>query len=240
MVKTFLHSGKLGDIIWALPVIKYLGGGKLYIKPNEWDGAELKLSLESALSIISLLNEQEYIHGAEMYGGQRIDYDLNQFRNVIFRYPGITISQSVFLGLGITDNVSEYLNTPWLKVDKDPNVIDKIVVSRTGRYLSGREHINKFYLILKERGLSKHGVFVGSESEYESFENIYKTEIPYYKTSSILDLAKVVSASKFYVGNENLTNAINEGLKKVSFLERNLNPPAQSFCIFNRPDQFII
>ena len=31
MVKTFLHSGDLGDIIYSLPTIRKLGGGILYL-----------------------------------------------------------------------------------------------------------------------------------------------------------------------------------------------------------------
>lgn len=34
MAKTFKHSGDLGDIIFALPAVRALGGGILYLDPD--------------------------------------------------------------------------------------------------------------------------------------------------------------------------------------------------------------
>jgi ADP-heptose:LPS heptosyltransferase len=236
----FLHSGKLGDIIWALPAIKHLGGGTLYLRINEIDHGpnEIKLTEEGAQSISALLKTQPYIHDVKIHTDEKIDYDLNLFRRFIFAVPEITIAESVFMGLGIRGNHEEKLDEPWILVDKDTNVLNKIVISRTNRYRNSE--INPFYLKLKDRNISKHGIFVGSIEEYEKFEEVYRTGIEYYPTPTILDLARVIAASKFYVGNENLANALNESMKKTSFLENNKNPIGQFFCYFNRPDLFLI
>ena len=236
----FLHSGKLGDIVWAMPTIQYLGGGTLYLKIDEIDFGinEIKLTESSAYSIMSFLKSQDYIHDVKIYKNESIDYDLDQFRRYIFNIPQITIAESVFMGLGIRGNHEEKLDEPWISVDKDLNVLNKIVISRTNRYHKGE--INPFYLKLKEKNISKHGIFVGSTEEYEKFEEVYRTGIEYYSTPTILDLAKAIAASKFYVGNENLANALNESMKKTSFLENNKNPIGQFFCYFNRPDLFLI
>jgi hypothetical protein len=146
----------------------------------------------------------------------------------------------VFLGLGIRGNHEEKLDEPWITVDKDARVLNKIVISRTGRYQAGNDQINPFYLKLKERNISKHGIFVGSLNEYEKFEEVYRTGIEYYPTPTILDLARAIAACKFYVGNENLANALNESMKKTSFLENNKSSLGQFFCYFNRPDLFLI
>ena len=242
MVNTFLHSGKLGDIIWALPAIKHLGGGVLYLRTGVVDTGpnEVMLTNEGAESIIPLLKTQEYIHDVKIYNGEEITYNLDLFRRFIFTVPEITISESVFLGLGIRGNHEEKLDEPWITVEKDERVLNKIVISRTGRYQSGNSQINPFYLKLKERNIAKHGIFVGSLNEYEKFEETYRTGIEYYPTPTILDLAKAIAACKFYVGNENLANALNESMKKTSFLESNKNPVGQFFCYFNRPDLFLI
>ena len=240
MTINFLHSGKLGDIIWALPAIKHLGGGTLYLRIGEIDHGpnEIKLTEEGAHSISALLKTQPYIHDVKIYDNEHIDYDLNLFRRFIFAVPEITIAESVFMGLGIRGNHEEKLDEPWISVDKDLNVLNKIVISRTNRYHKGE--INPFYLKLKEKNISKHGIFVGSTEEYGKFEEVYRTGIEYYSTPTILDLAKAIAASKFYVGNENLANALNESMKKTSFLENNKNPIGQFFCYFNRPDLFLI
>ena len=242
MVNTFLHSGKLGDIVWALPAIKHLGGGILYLRTGIVDAGpnEVMLTNEGAESIISLLKAQEYIHDVKIYNGEEIRYNLDLFRRFIFTVPEITISESVFLGLGIRGNHEEKLDEPWITVEKDERVLNKIVISRTGRYQAGNNQVNPFYLRLKERNISKHGIFVGSLTEYEKFEEVYHTGIEYYPTPTILDLAKAIAACKFYVGNENLANALNESMKKTSFLENNKNPIGQHFCYFKRPDLFLI
>ena len=242
MVNTFLHSGKLGDIIWALPAIKHLGGGVLYLRTGVVDTGpnEVMLTNEGAESIIPLLKSQEYIHDVKIHNGEEITHNLDLFRRFIFAVPEITISESVFMGLGIRGNHEAKLDEPWITVDKDERVLNKIVISRTGRYQSGNSQINPFYLKLKDRNISKHGIFVGSLDEYEKFEEVYRTGIEYYPTPTILDLAKAIAACKFYVGNENLANALNESMKKTSFLESNKNPVGQFFCYFNRPDLFLI
>ena len=236
----FLHSGKLGDIVWAMPTIQYLGGGTLYLKIDEIDFGinEIKLTESSAYSIMSFLKSQDYIHDVKIYKNESIDYDLDQFRRYIFNIPQITIAESVLLGQGIRGNHEEKLSRPWVSVDKDENVLNKIIISRTSRYHTNE--VNSFYFKLKERNLSKHGVFVGLPEEYEKFEKTYRTGIEYYSTPTVLDLAKAIAASKFFVGNENLANALNESMKKISFLERNTNPVGQFFCYFNRPDLFFI
>ncbi len=106
MVNTFLHSGKLGDIIWALPAIKHLGGGILYLRINQIDPGpnEVMLTKEGAESIITLLKTQEYIHDVKIYSGEEITHNLDLFRRYIFAVPEITIAESVFLGLGIRGN----------------------------------------------------------------------------------------------------------------------------------------
>jgi hypothetical protein len=186
------------------------------------------------------LKTQEYIHDVKIYNGEEIKHNLDLFRRFIFNVPEITIAESVFLGLGIRGNHEEKLDEPWITVDKDARVLNKIVISRTGRYQAGNDQMNPFYLRLKERNLSKHGIFVGSLNEYEKFEEVYRTGIEYYPTPTILDLARAIAACKFYVGNENLANALNESMKKTSFLENNKSPIGQFFCQFNRPDLFLI
>jgi hypothetical protein len=198
------------------------------------------LTNEGAESIIPLLKTQEYIHDVKIYNGEEIRHNLDLFRRFIFNVPEITIAESVFLGLGIRGNHEEKLDEPWITVDKDARVLNKIVISRTGRYQAGNDQINPFYLKLKERNISKHGIFVGSLNEYEKFEEVYRTGIEYYPTPTILDLARAISACKFYVGNENLANALNESMKKTSFLENNKSSLGQFFCYFNRPDLFLI
>jgi hypothetical protein len=242
MVNTFLHSGKLGDIVWAMPTIKYLGGGVLYLKIGEVDPGpnEIKLTESGAYNIMSFLKSQEYIHDVKIYNGEEINHDLNAFRRYIFNIPEITIAESVFLGQNIRGNHEEKLDESWISVEKDQRLLNKIIISRTTRYMQGNSKVNNFYLQLKERNIRKHGVFVGTQEEYIAFEETYDTGIEYYPTETVLDLAKAISAGQMFVGNENLANAINEGMKKITFLENNKSPLGYHFCLFKRPNLFLI
>ena len=58
MVNTFLHSGKLGDIIWALPAIKHLGGGILYLRTGIAKNEIIRLTTTSVKNIFSNTNLQ--------------------------------------------------------------------------------------------------------------------------------------------------------------------------------------
>lgn len=240
-IKTFSHSGKLGDIIWSLPFIRFLGGGNLYLKINQYDQGsnEIKLTQETADSILSLLRCQPYLNDVQIYNGESIDYDLDKFRTKIFQVK-TSIAGSFFhaFDLGHIDFEHE-LDIPWLEVEPDLQFKNKIVISRTSRYLTGNPEVNPFYIFLRDRNISRHGVFLGTEKEHRKFQELHDISIEWHQTETVLEAARIIAASKFYVGNENLINAINESLKKTSFLENQKNF-ASHFCLFNRPDLFII
>ena len=70
-MKTYKHSGDLGDIIFSLPVISSNGKGILYLDPNggekeplvSWSNYDkTKLTKESIDKIKPLLEQQDYIH----------------------------------------------------------------------------------------------------------------------------------------------------------------------------------
>jgi len=238
MVLNFLHSGKMGDLIFSLPLIKQLGGGNLYLKLNEWDAGanfgagEFKLTDQTYKLMLSLLESQPYIKQVAIFNNDPIHYDLNWFRESVD--SSYTLAQSYFVALGFNDYSA--IRSSWLTVEPNTAFNDKIVISRTNRYLVGRPEINGFYTHLKSRNLSKQGVYLGTDEEYENFERLYDTGIKHHKIQSLLEAASIIAACKYYTGNENVFNAIAEGLKKITFLECNNN----NYCIYERPDQFLI
>ena len=238
MVKTFMHSGKMGDIIWALPFIKYQGGGKLYLHINQKDpnNGENKLGEESANRLITLINTQDYVEAEVSWTGkEKVDFNLDKFRDVIYSC-GKSIAESYFVAFGIKDNYTKFLSRPWLKI---PNYEyhGKIVVRGTKRYLP--TPTNPFYNHLVRSGLDDNGLFVGHKEEHQVFCNMYDSGVTWANTYSILDLAKIIAGASLFAGNENLANAINEGLKKTAFLESQKNNENMN-CFFLRPNLFII
>ena len=238
MVKTFMHSGKMGDIIWALPFIKYQGGGKLYLHLNQRDpnNNENKLGEDSANKLITLLNTQDYVEAEVSWTGkEEVDFNLDKFRDVIYSC-GKSIAESYFVAFNVKDDYSKFLSQPWLKI---PNheYHGKVIVSRTRRYLPPPR--NPFYNHLVKSGLDSNGVFLGLKEEHEVFCSMYESNVDWSNTYTILDLAKIIAGASLFAGNENLVNAINEGLKKTAFLESQKNEEKNN-CFFLRPNLFII
>src|SRR5437763_17035927 len=90
-VKTFKHSGELGDVIHALPTVRALGGGILYLDPEggekEWivkepdkNRTRLKFNAAAIDSVRPLLLLQEYIQEVRCWNGEAVDYNLDRFR----------------------------------------------------------------------------------------------------------------------------------------------------------------
>jgi hypothetical protein len=61
MMMTFKHNGKIGDILYSLPLIKAMGGGILWI-PEASHESECMFS-----SMYSLLMQQPYLVDVKQY-----------------------------------------------------------------------------------------------------------------------------------------------------------------------------
>jgi hypothetical protein len=84
-VALFCQLGKLGDVVWALPFIKEMGGAEtIYFSENGLKDFTIK-DIEF---IKPLLEFQSYIKDVKIWEQESIDFDLSNF-------------QSLFLGLGV-------------------------------------------------------------------------------------------------------------------------------------------
>ncbi|HEX4792935.1 MAG TPA: hypothetical protein VH370_04035, partial [Humisphaera sp.] len=88
MTKTFKHSGNLSEIIFALPTIRALGGGILYLDPAGGESEPLvkqpqklrsrtRLDADSIESLRPLLALQEYIVEVRNWSGENVDFNLD-------------------------------------------------------------------------------------------------------------------------------------------------------------------
>ena len=81
--KKFYICGELGDIIYSLPSIKYLGGGNLYIGGQFDEFPNYKVLDENLVNQLSeILLQQPYIKN--VYYSETLPdgaIDLNQFKN---------------------------------------------------------------------------------------------------------------------------------------------------------------
>ena len=220
---SFLHSGHLGDLIYALPVIKELAKDHdchFYIQANKKmlleyykhpagrvfiDDRMLKLFLP-------LMREQKFIHKVEKYNNQPIDINFDIFRelpvNIHFNSP-----RWYFHIAGIQVDLTD----PYLNVEPHDKIKNKIVIHRTFR------HRNQF---INYKFLENYNdlVFIGTKDEYEDLKLDIKN-LDIYECVDYLDMARVIKASKFFIGNQSVAYPMAEALKVPRILEAEPNFP---------------
>ena len=220
---TFLHSGHLGDLIYALPVIKELAKDHechFYIQSNKKIPVEYYKHPAGGVYIddrmlnlfLPLMKKQKFIHKVEKYDNQEIDINFDIFRtlpvNIHFNSP-----RWYFHITGIQVDLTD----PYLDVEPHGKVINKIVIHRTFR------HRNQFinYKFLKDY---KDLIFIGTKDEYKDLkQDVQNLEL--YDCKDYLDMAKVIRACKFFIGNQSVAYPIAEALKVPRILEAEPNFP---------------
>jgi hypothetical protein len=213
MSKTFKHSGDLGDIIFSLPAVRALGGGVLYLDPDGGLSSPLvqfagkqrtKLNAAAIEFIKPLLLKQPYIEDVRHWDGQGIDYDLDEFRRHV-QFNNLSDSHLAAFGLASGER-----DRAWLTID-DPILIEgrTIVISRSVRYQGN--HVFWENELPKIKDMS---VFVGYPKDHEIFVYTFGHDVMFYQTPDVLTLARVISGSLQFIGNQGFPHAVAEGMKK--------------------------
>jgi hypothetical protein len=215
----FKHFGLLGDIIYAIPAMKALAGGKniyLHLQVNQPSlykrsmkhANQGKILTEKNVAMLApLLISQPGFAACDILSGQQVDYDLDEFRKYPFDYNSNHICRWYFHMYGITAD----LGKPWLTVKPDERFRDTIVISRSFRYRApgiSYDFLQAF----------PHLCFVGMKEEYEDL----KRSIPaleYKPIDNFLELAQVIAGCKFFIGNQSFPFALAEALKVHRALE---------------------
>lgn len=217
----FKHSGDWGDIIYSLPAIRAMGGGRLLLAAVKW--SRQAMTGENIKLIAPLLELQPYISEVVSLGKEKdyVDLDLWRDRQVLLYAYAKTLADRHLESLGLTAKETE---TRWLE-PVDPVRVAKVVINRTERYRNSmfpwRTVTDKY---------RDDAVFIGLKKEYEDFCTNCGY-VPYYKTETFLDAAKVMSGADLFIGNQSCCFAIAEGLKLNVIQETYLEAPD---CIFRR------
>lgn len=218
----FKHSGNLGDIIAALPVIQTLGGGELYIstKPiNNWSGGRSSITERYIEQIRPLLETQNYITSVKVWNEENYDYDLDSWRLGKFDVRTTNLAE---MQLKLFDLLFD-LSKPWLNIDSVdmfssldslPHVEYKkeIIISRTLRYQNELFPWDDILTLFPIRNI----LFVGMEDEYAAFKH---NEIEFHKARDILELTSIIKGCKLFIGNQSLSWWLAEALKVDRWLE---------------------
>jgi len=232
---TFYHSGDFGDVIYALPTIRALGGGHLFIGPNTRYATRLKMTPEVVEIIAPILRLQPYVYSVQFSPQIKTTYDLNRFRDYLMLEPTLLSRGEKRLNLAEAHLLTFRLPLdecyrPWLVTDKPEIIPDRpVLMHRSARW---RSTTFPWAAVMKEHG--EHAAFVGLEQEYLDFVKDWGF-IPYAKTNNFLELARLIAGCRLYIGNQSLPYALCAGMHKDSLLEV---WPEGPNCFFPRKNAF--
>lgn len=233
--KVFHHSLDQGDLVYGMAAMKALGGGALFISPENkfpfpLNSRWARMGGEAATvdNLRPLIEAQDYVVSCRYTHGTPFstDYDLNRFR-IPWRNRSAKDYDSI-LKLHCDAFNLPLPTGPWLTV-KDPIVVPErpIVVSRTARYQNDS--------FPWDRLCAKYGdqmVFVGTSQEAEVFQGFApEKKVPHYPTKDALELARYIAGAKLCIMNQSLPLAIAHGLHKWVLVE---TWPLNSNCVIHR------
>jgi hypothetical protein len=247
-MRTYKHSGTLGDLIYSLYIVKKMGGGLFNVAienlercvkkygylPEHIDNQHRgRFTQQDFNMLLPLLKRQNYITGIASWkhGMAEPDVDLDRFRGVLFREFEGNYIEAYHRTFGLPFSIQDY-DTPWL--ESDPIKIAPIVVSRTARYRDPNGTAI-WTSIVKDVDLPNNGVFVGTEVEHKDFTSTVGVDIPYYKVNDFLELSNIVAGAELVMANQNFVYSLAMGLGKDSILETmKMKPLLQNECFFPR------
>jgi hypothetical protein len=233
----FKHSGAVGDLIYALPTIKALGGGILYlscedsdfldmqekypvgkypIKITKIDGTRTAFSQKTVDDLYPLLIKQDYLVDVKLWEGQKYTHDMNEWR-VKGKKGNLCIRQAEVWQVKVA------WHRKWLHAKS--HRIAPYIFARSPRH---RNLKFPWKTILDAH--ASEAVFVGLPKEHENFEKKVG-KIPYFPTANFLELAEIIAGCDLFIGNQSAPYAIAEALKANTLQETSLQVPD---CIFPR------
>ena len=222
---SFLHYGHLGDIINSLPIIKEISKTKkcsLYIQKNKLipedvlsknhPSGSVFLTEKSILKLLPLLRNQNYLKDVDIYSEQKIDIDLNFFRELPLNFNIDSVRWYSHLTGCHPDLSGSYLD-----VKPHENFKNFIVIMRSLRRQN--KHINYSFL-----SSYKNILFLGLSDEFNDLKRKIDN-LEHYESKDFLELAMIIKNAKLFIGNLSFGYALAEAIKVPRLLESAPNFP---------------
>lgn len=220
-MNTFRHSGDIGDVLAALPAVRALGGGIMYLEAATY--TRVMLTPENWRGLDKILKEQPYISNVlEFPRTFHTTYNLNDFRNRLFKALRMNQCKDKSLVDWQLDQYGIPLNAKdeaWITI-KEPIKAAKVVFNRAGAGRSRMHtyHNDRFPWHFVWSKYKDDAVFVGTADEYSVFCGTCG-RVPHVPTADLHEAARVIAGCELFVGNQSAPFWLAEGMKKNLVLE---------------------
>jgi hypothetical protein len=213
-ITSFLSSGKAGDIIAAIPAMKSAKTDVIiYIRLDaisQVDGIRTKLMDMKTFSYLKpLLMKQPFIKEVKVFAGQKVDYNLDEIRQMKIGVPYGNLPRWYFYAF---PELACDLSVPFIECEKYDWLSDNLLVNLTPRYRN--EWID--YSFLNHLDIPIHAI--GTKDEAQAFINIVPSA-KWLQCTDFLDMANCINSCKAFLGNQSAPFWIAEGLKVPRILE---------------------
>jgi len=213
MKQIYSDTGKKSVVYQRLnmPGISYMGS--LHPFENE-SGEPICMNRYMFDMLYPLLKSQEYIEDFLVYNGEQVQFDLDNIRLERFtNQPNGSLNRwfSYIFPDMASDLSKKWINVPCGTIYKKYK--DKIIINFTERH---RNHILTYHYLKPHQDKI---MFVGLKKERDLFCNNWGLDIPLIEVENFLQLAKIIKACKFFLGNASMCYQIAEAVKSKRLLE---------------------
>lgn len=210
----FRHSGDLGDIVYALGVIRRFNDGPhrlCLVDRNKVPPFTSLLTFRSEV-IAPLIRAQPYIESC-VCSEEEVDLDLSHFRPLYVRSNSLQWMQFEYAKIRYPDLKIDRGSEAWLQANPDNALKGRVIVARSPRYNNGMFPWHEVVKKYRDRIL-----FVGLDVEYNNFcaanGNVERMVVENY-----LKLAEAMKGAEMFIGNQSSPFSVAEGLKVRRILE---------------------
>jgi len=216
----FKHSGNTGDIIYSLNAIRKAcqdneSLGVLYLHLNQplrhimagHPLGNVMLNEYMFKMLKPLLLSCDFIVDVMPYNGQKIDYDLDKFRNIALNLNAGDIKKWYYYAY---PELTFDIEGPIFSSEKPKE--DFLLINRTNRYQNNQID----YSYLNDYKIKQ--MFAGTKDEFEVMKKTLP-KLEYLKVNNFFELKNWIAASKVFIGNQSMCFAIAEQLQTERILE---------------------